>query len=250
MNTAATQSFGIEQPLYLTVYEALRDALLDNTWTIGASLPSEADLSDRFKVSRITVRHALRLLETDGYIRKARAKRPVVVRTAASRNSGWLLESIEDIVTMVGDAQLKVQTWRRETSQPDATLLGLPGASMLHCLRSVLVRDGKPYARSIIYFPPQIGSRLRRNAFDDAVVFRVLHRELGIHLDDVRLTVWAEPANPQDVASLACRRGAPLLVTQLLYTNTTGAPVELAYSRSLASAARLSTRLRSSHSVP
>jgi GntR family transcriptional regulator len=250
MNTAATQSFVIEQPLYLTVYEALRDALLDNTWTIGESLPSEAELSHRFKVSRITVRHALRLLETDGYIRKARAKRPVVVRTAMSRQSGWLLESIEDIVTMVGDAQLEVQTWGRETSQPDAALLGLPAASTLHCLRSILVRHGKPYARSIIYFPPEIGSRLRRNAFDDAVVFRVLHRELGIRLDDVRLTVWAEPANSQDIASLACKRGAPLLVTQLLYADTTGAPVELAYSRSLASAARLSTRLRSSHSVP
>ena len=56
-----------------------------------------------------------------------------------SRQSGWLLELIEDIVTMVGDAQLEVQTWGRETSQPDATLLGLPGASTLHCLRSILV---------------------------------------------------------------------------------------------------------------
>jgi GntR family transcriptional regulator len=250
MNTAATQSYPIEQPLYLSVYEALRDALLDKTWTIGASLPSEADLSHRFQVSRITVRHALRLLETDGYIRKARAKRPVVVRTAMSRQSGWLLESIEDIVTMVGDAQLEVQSWRREASQPDATLLGLPGVATLHCLRSILVRDGKPYARSIIYFPPQIGSRLRRKVFDDTVVFRVLHRELGIRIEDVRLTVWAEPANSHDVASLACKRGAPLLVTQLLYMDATGAQVELAYSRSLASAARLSTRLRSSHSVP
>jgi GntR family transcriptional regulator len=243
---AGSWSQDARQPLYLTVYGALREALHERSWAVGASLPSEAELSDRFQVSRITVRHALRLLESEGYIRKARARRPVVVTTTPQQRSGWTVESLDDIVTMVGDARLEVRSWRRETSAMDAELLGVPAMTRLYCLRGVLVRHRQPYARSIIYFPPSVGERLSRGAFDDAVVFRVLQREIGVRLDDVRLTVWAELATEEDAASLGCDAGAALLVSRLLYREEGGRQVELAYSRSLASAARLSTRLTTS----
>jgi DNA-binding GntR family transcriptional regulator len=84
---------------------------------------------------------------------------------------------------------------------------------------------------------------LSLEAFDDPVVFRVLQRDLGVRLDDVKLTIWAELADAEDAASLGCGIGAALLVTQLLYQDVAGNPVEVAYSRSLASALKLSTRL-------
>ena len=121
-------------------------------------------------------------------------------------------------------------------------------AAVLPAQRSRAPR--KPYARSIIYFPPQIGSRLTRDAFDDAVVFRVLQRELGLRIDNVRLTVWAELATAEDAASLGCEAGAALLVSQLLYQDEAGRPIELAYSRSLATEARLSTTLSTARRHP
>jgi DNA-binding GntR family transcriptional regulator len=232
-----------EPPLYLAVYNALREDLHGGRWELGSSLPSEAELSRQFGVSRITTRHALRLLEAEGYIRKARARRPVVVANAPPARAGWVLESLEDIVAMVADARLDVKSWRQERSA-DAALFGLEAGTMLHCLRSVLVRADRPYSRSIIYFPPAIGARLSRAAFDDTVVFRVLQREIGVRLDDVQLTIWAEPAAAEDAAALHCEAGAALLVMQLLYREEGGALVEVAYSRSLASEVRLSTRLR------
>jgi GntR family transcriptional regulator len=231
------------QPLYLAVYAALREALHDRSWDVGASLPSEAELSDQYRVSRITVRHALRLLEGDGYIRKARARRPVVITTTPPDRTGWAVHSIEDIAALAGRATLDVRSWRKERSATDARHLAVPPITRLYCLRSVLVRDRRPYARSIIYFPPAIGSRLSLEAFDDPVVFRVLQRDLGVRLDDVKLTIWAELANADDATCLGCKVGAALLVTQLLYQDVAGIPVEVAYSRSLASALKLSTRL-------
>jgi GntR family transcriptional regulator len=231
------------QPLYLVVYGALREALQEGRWGIGTSLPSEASLSGHFGASRITIRHALRLLESDGYIRKSRARRPVVVANSPTIHAAWIVESMDDIVAMVGDARLEIRSWRRERSSPDAEILGLRAATPLPCLRGILSRGQDAYARSIIYFPPTIGSRLRRRDFDDVVVFRVLQRELGVRIDDVRMTVWAELATPEDAAGLGCEAGSALLVTQLLYRDDTGELVEIAYSRALASEARLSTRL-------
>jgi GntR family transcriptional regulator len=251
-STAVDQdgSDDVRQPLYLTVYGALRDELHNGHWSIGSSLPSEAALSERFQVSRITTRHALRLLEAEGYIQKAQARRPVVIATSPARRDGWFIESMADIVAMVGDAHLHIQSWRKENSATDAKGFGLPISAPLHCLRGILSRDGKPYARSIIYFPPAIGSRLSRRVFDDAVVFRVVQRELGIRIDDVRLTVWAELAAEDDARDLHCRTGAALLVSQLQYWDAGGTPIEIAYSRALASEGRLSTRLVASPRSP
>ena len=238
------------QPLYLAVYDSLRDEIQVGKWKVGASLPSEADLSDRFRISRITTRHALRLLEADGYIRKAQSRRPVVMASAPARREGWFMESMADIVEMVGDARLDIRSWRQERSAPDARDFGLPLATRLHCLRGILSRNGRPYARSIIYFPPQIGARLSRGAFDDAVVFRVLQRLLGIHIEDVQLTVWSELASEEDARDLRCEVGNALLATQLQYRDENASLIEIAYSRALASEAKLSTRLVTSARVP
>jgi GntR family transcriptional regulator len=238
------------QPLYLAVYGSLRDEIQVGTWEVGASLPSEAVLSDRFQVSRITTRHALRLLEADGYIRKAQSRRPVVTAAAPPRREGWFMESMADIVAMVGDASLDIRSWRQERSASDARDFGLPLATRLHCLRGILSRNGRPYARSIIYFPPVVGSRLSHGAFNDAVVFRVLQRELGIHIEDVRMTVWAELASEEDARDLQCEVGKAILATQLLYRDESDSLIEIAYSRALASEARLSTRLVTSARMP
>ncbi|WP_201832606.1 GntR family transcriptional regulator [Microvirga zambiensis] len=231
------------QPLYLAVYGSLRDEIQAGKWRVGASLPSEAVLSGRFQVSRITTRHALRLLEADGYIRKAQSRRPVVTAVAPPRREGWFMESLADIVAMVGDARLDIGSWRQERSASDARDFELPLATRLHCLRGILSRNGRPYARSIIYFPPEIGARLSRRAFDDAVVFRVLQRELGVHIEDVRMTVWAELASEEDARDLRCEVGSAILATQLLYRDESASLIEIAYSRALASEARISTHL-------
>jgi GntR family transcriptional regulator len=251
-SAAANQNTSEEarQPLYVTIYTALRDELQSGHWSVGSSLPSEAALSERFGVSRITIRHALRLLEAEGYIQKAQARRPVVIANSPAQRDGWFMESLADIVAMVGDARLDLRSWKKESSAADAKSFGLPLSTPLHCLRGILSRDGAPYARSIIYFPPAIGSRLSRSAFDDAVVFRVVQRELGIRIDDVRLTVWAELASEDDARDLHCKAGAALLVSQLQYWDAGGAPVEIAYSRALASKGRLSTRLVASPRSP
>jgi GntR family transcriptional regulator len=228
--------------LYRQVHDALRAELRDGRPGVGGSLPSEAALSRRFGVSRITVRHALQLLQADGLITKAKARRAVVAATEPAA-PGWVIQSLDDIATMVGDARLDVRSWRRERSAANAHLLGCPAETWLPCLRGVLQRGGQPYARSVIYFAPRIGARLRRAAFDDVVVFRVMQRELGIELAYVEVTVSVASATPADAACLPCIVGDPLLETRLRYHDRSGQPVELAYSRGLPASSRFAVRI-------
>lgn len=235
----ATNEQGGQPPLYQRLLDSLRDKIRRGEWPIGGHLPTEAELSEQYNVSRITVRHALALLEQDGVIRKARARRTEIVATGPVKRLGYSMESLGDVVAMVQGATLAVESYARERRPEAAELFGEKPDARLHCLRSVLKRDGRAYARSTIYFPPGIGGKMRKGDFDDTVVFRSVVRKTGIEIGNVSHTVWADGANESDVLRLGCIAGEPLLVTLLLYRDAAGTPIEAAYTRALAADARL-----------
>src|ERR1700761_5599663 len=56
------------RPRYQQIVAALRKEIEDNTLKAGDMLPSEADLRERFSVSRHTIREALRALRDEGFV--------------------------------------------------------------------------------------------------------------------------------------------------------------------------------------
>ena len=59
------------------VADSLIKEIRGNHLEIGATLPTERELCDRFGASRPTIREALRIMEFKGYLRQASNKRPV-----------------------------------------------------------------------------------------------------------------------------------------------------------------------------
>jgi len=219
-----------DTPLYQQVYAALRGEIDRGVIAERAALPAERQTAQRFGVSRITVRHALQLLALEGFIKKQKARNAVVIARHPTR-AGWHIDSIEDIIAAAGDATLEVLSYRQEAAPDTAEILELPRATKLHCLRSLLARNGKAFARSIIYFHPRIGSRLRRSDFNDVIVFRVMQRELGVQLRDITHTVRAELAIADDTEQLGCAPRDPIIWTQLVYRSDAGQVVEVAHTR-------------------
>lgn len=65
--------------LYKQVHEALRSEIRDGLHPVGERLPSESELIARFEVSSITLRRALDLLKTEGYVSRRPRVGTVVV---------------------------------------------------------------------------------------------------------------------------------------------------------------------------
>ena len=230
-------------PLYRQLMDVLGDAIGAGVLPIGSTLPTEAQLATRFGVSRITVREALQRLENEGVIRKQKAKNAVVLAKPQADTAGWEINSIDDIIAAATGAELDIKSYRPETAPEIAPLFALPPSEPLHCLRSILRKGGAAYAVSTIYFPPPIGSRLARHHFDDVIVFRVMQRELGIVLGDVRMTVAAELADERLATQLDRPEGSAVMRTSLVYRTTENQPVEVAITEYPADAFHLSYRL-------
>lgn len=57
-----------KKPAYLELYQVLRTAITDGTYPYGSKLPSKRSLSSQYRLSLVTIEHALELLNEEGYI--------------------------------------------------------------------------------------------------------------------------------------------------------------------------------------
>ena len=57
-------------PAYLQIHDQLKKEIDDEVWRIGQRLPSERDLAETFKVSRMTLRQAITLLVEEGVLER------------------------------------------------------------------------------------------------------------------------------------------------------------------------------------
>jgi GntR family transcriptional regulator len=221
-------------PFYRQVAEVLRAPIISGALQPGQSLPREADLAERFGVSLITVRQALRDLESEGLIHK-RAAKPAMVADPKPRNkTSFDFQSLAAIVASTEGRRLEVLSYRKKISERAQEVFGLKKREESHCLQAILYVESKPACKSTFYFAPSIGARLKRSDFDDVVVFRSVQRHLGIRLKGAHVSVRAEAADEALARQLDYTVGGPILVIEILYFSTSGEPVELTINRNRA----------------
>ena len=61
-------------PYYYQIQQQIITAIENSEWKPDEFIPSEREISDKFKVSRITTRKALDNLMIEGYIKKSKVR--------------------------------------------------------------------------------------------------------------------------------------------------------------------------------
>ncbi|MDE1991886.1 MAG: winged helix-turn-helix transcriptional regulator, partial [Rhizobiaceae bacterium] len=125
-------------PLYRQLVDVLREPILSEAFAVGDELPKEADIAERFGVSLITVRQALRDLEADGFIRKRSAKPAVVAARNQHMSFSWNFQNFADIALFTKNARLDVKSYRRQSSPILQRVFGLAKEDQGYCLSAVL----------------------------------------------------------------------------------------------------------------
>jgi GntR family transcriptional regulator len=218
-------------PLYRQLADVIREPIVSGAFAVGDELPKEADIAQRFGVSRITVRQALRELEADGLIRKRSAKPAVVAARGREMNFTWNFKNFADIAVFTKDAKLNVKSYRRQSSPVMQKVFGLAKDDQGFCLRAVLDVGGQQKSQITTYFPPDIGKRLNRADFGDALIFQSVQKTLGLRLAVAHVTVRAEIADAEIAADLDCAVGSAILTTEMLYQAADQQKVEFTVAR-------------------
>ena len=130
----------------------------------GDPLPSEAELCERFSVSRMTVRQALQELTNDGLVERRRGQGTFVAHRPVHRRPGVFLSFTEEMHRRGAQATSRLlSAGLDDPRRPEAEDLGLaPGSQVVRVAR-VRLADGVPVALEDAALVPELAGVLEED---------------------------------------------------------------------------------------
>ena len=219
-----------QMPMYSRIREALRERILDGTYGAHQQLPTEGDLTQAFKVSRITVRQALSDLQKEGLLFKIRGKGSFVAKPKAFQDLARL-QGFGEAMHRHGYETYNKLIALRYVRAPKAVAaaLGLRGAPSVCELRRVRFLNRAPISLDVSYVPRELGERLEKEDLATRDLFAIMENDYGIALGDADLSVEATTADQSLGRLLEIEEGSPILRIERLTRTAAGAPLDFEY---------------------
>jgi GntR family transcriptional regulator len=222
-------------PLYYQLENVLREKITSGAYAGGDRLPTEIELIEEYKVSRITVRQALSALAEDGLIERKQGRGTFIAERKSKKRKFTgtihLTGSLDELIEMGMDTPVKVLEMNRvDADLHEAELLQLKVGSPIYRLKRLRLVEGKPYSLILNYLPENIGSRLTMAELSSGALLHTMETKLGYTLDNAVQEIKAELADPYVAQVLDIRVGTALLsIERTVYSNQ-GIPVEFVHT--------------------
>jgi len=229
-SAATTATNAGRTPLARQVAEDLRRRIVSGEFGRGARLPSEAELCEHYRVSRVTVRTAAKSLESQGLVDIRHGSGMYVVDLGGHIRSGLQeLRSITETIEEWGiDAHVRrVSLTRREVAPEEAAKLDLTiGTEVVIVHREILAGD-ELVAISIDAMPAELIPSSEDTTLGHDSVFSVLDR-LGLSPTRALAEIHAVRGSEVVLASTDIAEHLLVLLDQVHYDRN-GQPI--AYSK-------------------
>lgn len=187
-------------PLWQQLLADLRARLADGEFT--STFPGELELVEQYKVSRHTVREALRHLRAEGIVTAARGRRPRLASVKIEQPLGALASLFAAVEARGLEQRTVVRSLDVRADGVVATHLGLEETTPLVYLERLRLAGEEPLALDRVWLPEPAG----RPLLDADFTHTALYDELAVHCG-IRLTGGREQVH----AVLPTRRERDLL---------------------------------------
>lgn len=231
-SASSVHSDGHAPPLYLQLARIIRTQIQSGEYRPKDVLPTEENLTKLFKVSRITVREALRILADEGLIVRHSGKGTFVAPRPEHGESLWAAVTVPDVVY---DGQEITRRYVRrrviQASPGVADSLDLPPASRILEVEGFMLLGSVPLAHVTLSVPYTLGRCVPREHIVTKPLIQLLVEATGIRVESVDQWTTASLADNRIGQALGVPPGDPILVIERIFYDHRGAPVELAVNR-------------------
>mgnify|MGYP006283644319 CR=1 FL=1 len=221
------------EPRYLRIADELMSAIFAGKIQIGALLPTEMELCERFGASRFTVREALRVLEEAGMVSRRPRAGTVVISAARLQPYVQTLDSIEDLLQYSSATRLRLleRGWAAAKPRMRHPPPIPPGEAWVFArlLRHV-PGDARPVCLTRVYLRPQFASLGAQLGKAGRPVYQQIEELYGVRVARIEQRISACALGREEATALMARRGEAALRIVREYHGDDGGVLEVSDS--------------------
>jgi DNA-binding GntR family transcriptional regulator len=209
------------RPRYQKVAEALIDEIGGGTFPLGSMMPTELELCERFKVSRYTVREALRRLEEMGLVARRQGSGTMVQATETRHGYVQSLNTLSELLQYPPDTRLNLlETETLKVDRATARLLQCrPGVTRVR-LSGVRCPDGtgEPIGWTDLYIRSEYAEVASLIGKRPGPAYSLIEDEFGEHVEQVAVEMFPSAVPEHMAGPLGVEPGTPSMTVIRRYT--------------------------------
>lgn len=197
-------------PLYYQLKEFLLE-YIDNAEP-NASIPTEEELCELFDISRTTVRHSLQELESEGYLKREKAKGTTVVPKKIERDMSLMYACFTDSVkSLIPETRVLSLDITQASASVANTLELEEGDPVVHLVRLRSI-EKKPVLVVTTFLPAEkfgLSGLLNENLSENSL-YDTLHNKYDLDITSIKRTIEIRFAGEFEAKHLGVEVGSPL----------------------------------------
>ena len=197
------------KPLWAQLYEDLTRRL--RAGEFAEFFPGELQLMDDYRVSRHTVREALRRMRDEGLVDAGRGRQSTVRTAAIEQPLGSLYSMFAAVEAQGMEQYSKVLSQELVNDDDVASHLGMPAQTSFFHLARIRYANDEPLARDRVWLPAEQARPLLESDFTHAALYDELARVCSVRLNGGRERITATVPDADLRASLALPRALACL---------------------------------------
>jgi GntR family transcriptional regulator len=221
-------------PASTQLAEALKAAIVQQRLPRGARLPSERQLIDRTRLSRVSVHAAVGILERQGWL-VYRQGQGMFVANPVRQELGSGVRTITEVLARSGITP-HVDVLSHHVGDAPQRIAEKLGLSKVLCIRRRFRDGNQPLALLTAYFPPGLGKAVEplmskapngEAAHPMESTYTMWERRLGVHIARATHEIHAAGASLEVAGALNLPLGSPVLVLERTSYTDDDKPLEV-----------------------
>jgi GntR family transcriptional regulator len=198
-------------PIYYQLEQEIR-RMIEKELSPGDMLPSERDFSEKYDISRMTVRQAIANLVKEGLIYRQKGRGTFVAERKFEQDLSGLSSFSEDMKKRGLTPSNKLISFKTITGDPSlSSKLKIDLESEIYKIKRIRLANDEPVALETIYTPKAIVGQIEAQDITTSF-YDYIEKKLNLKIAYGTQTIEASLARGDEIDYLNIKKGKPVLV--------------------------------------
>lgn len=201
-------------PIYIQIEEQLKQQIQQGDFPIGTAIPSERELTERFSVSRMTVRQSITNMVNDGLLYREKGRGTFVASPKVEQPLNGLTSFTEDMISRGMVPSSRLIGFEILEADPDVAenLLLAPG-DKVYFVERIRFADAQPMAIERTYLPVERFPHLNEDSFQGSL-YAIIESNQQLKISRATQRMEAGLVKKEDADLLQIKSPAAILMIE------------------------------------